>query len=140
MLVVTTHNSIRRASDRLLSQLRREPPSVSAARAGEQACVVLLRAFSLVARRGEGLTGWAAPFRHDPIAFLLDSMSDAANLWSRDGHLLFRNRAASELDLGYAGERPVGEFQERGRRFERRTVSYQHDGRELLLEIIRALP
>jgi hypothetical protein len=40
----------------------------------------LLAAFDLLSRRGVGPRAWATPFRDDPIAFLLDSMSDAVTL------------------------------------------------------------
>jgi len=111
----------------------------SSAETAEQASTDLLRAFALVSRRGAGSGSWAAPFRHDPIAFLLDSMSDATNLWGPAGELLYRNRAAAELDIGYPSEAPIGTFFALGRRLERRTLSYCCNDRELLLEIIHVL-
>lgn len=112
----------------------------SSAEIADQGSAELLRAFAMLSRRGTGLGSWAAPFRHDPIAFLLDSVSDATNLWGPAGELLYRNRAAAELDIGYPSEAPTGSFFAMGRRLERRTLSYRCDDRELLLEIIHVLP
>ena len=78
----------------------------SSAEIADQGSAELLRAFAMLSRRGTGLGSWAAPFRHDPIAFLLDSVSDATNLWGPAGELLYRNRAAAELDIGYPSEAP----------------------------------
>jgi PAS domain-containing protein len=60
----------------------------------------LLGAARLLNRRGAGSLAWAAPFRDDPIAFLLDSMSDGMIIWAVGGELLYQNRAAAELGSG----------------------------------------
>src|ERR671921_287894 len=67
---------------------------------GEIGSAALVAAFTLLARRGTGLTAWTAFFRHDPIAFLLDTTTDAINLWGSGGELLYRNRAGERLKLG----------------------------------------
>jgi hypothetical protein len=100
----------------------------------------LLEAFGLLAQRGSGGLPWAAPFRHDPIAFLLDSMGDAVNLWTAGGFLLHRNRAAEALDMGRDEEAPVQVLSVDGRSFERRCMRCHADGIEYMLEMIRELP
>ena len=103
----------------------------------ERAAAELLEAFALLTRRGPGDGAWAAPFLHDPIAFLLDSISDAANVWGPGGELLYRNRAATELDIGYFHAAPVQQFYLSRRCFERRSMRYRSHGADYLLEIIR---
>jgi hypothetical protein len=106
-------------------------------RAGEQAVADLLRAFELLNRRGTGVSAWAAPFRDDPLAFLLDSTSDAMSVWGGGGELLYQNRAAAGLNVGHREAAPLEEFSSRGRRFERRCLRCGFQGAEYVLEIIR---
>ena len=105
----------------------------------ERSASDMLEAFALLTRRGPGDEAWASPFLHDPIAFLLDSISDAANVWGPGGELLYRNRAATDLDVGYCYAAPVQQFYVNGRYFERRSMLCRSQGSEYLLEIIRAL-
>ena len=81
----------------VLFRQRFEGPSLMR---GEQAVSALLSAFELLTNRGNGSAAWASPFRDNALAFLLDSMSDAANLWGSAGELLYRNRAAEQLGIG----------------------------------------
>jgi hypothetical protein len=106
----------------------------------------LLTAFDLIARRGAGRSSWAAPLGDDPIAFLLDSISDAANLWSADGALLCRNRASIALGPISAGPPPSPEpasaveaFSAHDRRYERRYLHCRMQAGEYVLEVIREL-
>jgi len=96
----------------------------------------LLDAFQLLTRRGAGMLAWAAPFRDHPIAFLLDSMGDAANLWGAQGELLYQNRAAAALGLGRAEDSPSEDFDTEGRHFERRCLRFRADELEYVLEVI----
>jgi hypothetical protein len=96
----------------------------------------LVYAFDLLSRRGTGQSAWAAPFRHDPIAFLLDAMGDAASLWAPTGTLLYQNRAAVDLGLCTFDEVAVKIISAHGQTFERRCLRYQANGTEFLLEII----
>jgi hypothetical protein len=105
----------------------------------ERSAADMLEAFALLTRRGPGDEAWAAPFLHDPIAFLLDSISDAANVWGPGGELLYRNRAATDLDIGYCHAAPVQQFYLNGRHLERRSMRCRSKGSEYLLEIIREL-
>jgi hypothetical protein len=104
---------------------------------GEIAKAALVTAFGLLARRGTGPMAWAASFRHDPIAFLLDSTSDAVNLWGTDGDLLYQNRAAERLGLGVgrAVETPES-LTSGGHPLERRCCRFRCGHAEYLLEII----
>ena len=99
----------------------------------------LIRALELLNRRGPGVLGWAAPFRDDPLAFVLDSMSDALNLWKAGGQLLFSNSAALSLGLEWRDATPFEQFSAKGRRFERRCIRYSADGGEYVLEIVRQM-
>lgn len=104
---------------------------------GEQALSALLDAFELLNHRGDGREAWASPFRDNPLAFLLDSMGDATNLWGPDGLLLYRNRAAQELGLGLADDTAAQELVMAGRRFQRRTAQCNCRGRCYMLEVLR---
>ena len=111
----------------------------------ESALSQLLRAFALLNLRGTGVLAWAAPFRDNPIAFLLDSMSDALSIWSSSGELLFQNRYAARLARRHGGkvrhsrEAPLERFTSRGQRFERRSLRCVGEGIEYVIEIIHPL-
>jgi PAS domain-containing protein len=111
----------------------------------------LLRALELLDRRGTGVQAWAAPFRDNPIAFLLDSIGDALRLWSSSGELLFQNRHAARLaerqgghelhgaKVRHSREAPLERFTSRGQRFERRSLRCAGDGIEYVIEIVHPL-
>lgn len=99
------------------------------------ATAALVTAFGLLARRGPGPTAWAASFRHDPIAFLLDSSSDAITLRGMDGQVVYRNRAAEEAGVGPA--QTAGRLRSEGNgRLERRSCRFRCGQAEYLLEIV----
>jgi hypothetical protein len=100
----------------------------------------LLTAFELLGRRGQGQLAWAPPLSDDPIAFLLDSVSDAISLWALDGKLLYQNRAAAGNRDWRGAEALLEQFTARGRRFERRCLRYGTDRGGYLLEVIHELP
>ncbi len=102
----------------------------------DPAKAALLSAFQLLGSRGSGPTAWAASFRHNPIAFLLDTSSDAVNLWEVGGHLLYRNRAAERLGLGRCDETAWEVLREGPRHLERRCCRVRWGKVEYLLEII----
>lgn len=105
----------------------------------------LLRAFALLNQQGTGVLAWAAPFRDNPIAFLLDSMSDALSVRSSSGELLFQNRYAAHLAERNGGkvhprlEAPLERFTSGGQRFERRSLRCTGDGIEYVIEIVHPL-
>lgn len=103
---------------------------------GETSKAALVTAFALLAKRGTGPTAWAASFRHDPIAFLLDTSSDAVSLWA-EGGLLYRNRAAERLGIGRAhpGLDPE-RLSFKGLALERRCCRFRLGRNDYLLEII----
>lgn len=101
------------------------------------AFAALLSAFELLAQRGDGSEPWALPFRDNVLAFLLDSMGDAANLWSAEGELLYRNRASEQLHFGRFDAPATAQLTYRGRRFERRAAECTSRGRRYVLEILR---
>lgn len=103
---------------------------------GEYASAALLGAFHLLARRGPGSSGWATSFRHDPIAFVLDTTDDAINLWGSTGDLLYQNRAAADLGIGRSDEAPLESFAAGGKRFERRCLRCHLGGADYILEVI----
>jgi hypothetical protein len=105
----------------------------------EQAVSELLAAFELLTHRGSGVSPWAAPFLEHPVAFLLDTMTDAMNVWGSEGELLYQNRAAAALGLGRREAAALEVFTSRGRRFERRCLSCRLQGAEYVLEIIHEL-
>lgn len=106
------------------------PPS------GEFAVSVLMSAFDLLARRGSGGTSWRTFYRQDPIAFLLDAMGDAVSLWGQGGELVYRNRAAEQLGLGWGNEVTHEVFTSAGRKFERRCLHFRHGIADYVLEIV----
>jgi hypothetical protein len=116
----------------VLFRQRVEEPSLMH---GEQAISALLAAFELLSHRGSGSTAWACPFRDNALAFLLDSMSDAANLWGPSGDLLYRNRASERLAIGHFDCAAIGELTFRGRHFERRSTRCMHRGEEYVIEV-----
>jgi hypothetical protein len=93
-------------------------------------------AFELLAQRGTGEQPWAASYRHDPIAFLLDSVSDAVNLWGPAGTLLYRNRASQHLALGRPEETTQEVLTNGERPLERRCCRFRCGEMEYVLEII----
>jgi len=101
----------------------------------EQAAAAILGAVEHVARRSEGPEAWVASPATDPIAFLLFSISDPVNIWSR-GSIIFRNRAAEALGLArseYASDERV---EAANRIWERRCLRFQRGDTEYLLEIL----
>jgi len=79
----------------------------------------------------------------DPLTFLLDSVSDAVNLWSADGELLYRNRASGSLHSVFVPTAPsldrgdVENFALLGRHFERRYLRCHIERQDYFLEVIR---
>ena len=80
----------------------------------------------------------------DPLTFLLDSVSDAVNLWSADGQLLYRNRASGSLHAVFVPTAPsqdreseVEKFALLGRSFERRYLRCHIERQDYYLEVIR---
>ncbi len=99
----------------------------------------LLSALEHLCCQGAGPQAWVASFQHDPIAFLLDAMSDAVNVWSAEGRLVYRNPSSTELGLGKFEDKALVVIVNSGLRYQRRCVRFQAPNAEFLLEIIRPL-
>ena len=104
---------------------------------GEWSAAGLVSAIRTLLRRGAGAQGWVSPYRHDPIAFLIDAVSTPVRVWSSEGELIFENAASRGRRDLRSLERPDRAEQEAtGRRIERRVLTFQHKGDELTLEVI----
>jgi hypothetical protein len=106
----------------------------------ERATHSLLHAVGLLSRRGIGGLAWSTPFHDDPIAFMLDSINDALNVWDSEGRLVYQNRTAMGLGIGRSSDSAYEQFSSDGRRFERRCQRCRARGRSFLLEIIHEVP
>lgn len=106
----------------------------------ERAASSLLHALRLLSRRGIGGLAWSTPFHEDPIAFMLDSMNDAFNVWDAEGKLVYQNRTALGLGLGRASDAAYEVFSSGGRQFERRCQRCRARGQSFVLEIIHEVP
>jgi hypothetical protein len=111
------------------------PPEVITPRE-EGPMVALLAALGRLARRGQGSAAWAQPLVEDPIAFLLDSVHDAVNVWSPTGELLFTNRSAGAFELGWPGGPRVEHITSGQRVYERRCLPFTLFDAHYLIEII----
>src|SRR5690348_6774274 len=66
----------------------------------------LLSALRHLAFRAGEPGAWAAPLARDPIAFLLDSITEAVNVRTSGGELVYSNRSAA--DFGPLGPADLG--------------------------------
>ena len=111
-----------------------EPPGILA----------LLSALRHLAFRGVEPRPWATPLSADPIAFLLDTVGEAVNVWTGAGELLYSNHTAADLrahlQLGGPPQAGVSSWTLGERRFERRGLAFDAYGTTYVLEIVRELP
>ncbi|MBX3172440.1 MAG: hypothetical protein KF760_33860 [Candidatus Eremiobacteraeota bacterium] len=103
----------------------RPSPPVERARRQQVGLLGLLDAIERLARRGSGPAAWAPVFE-DPLAFLLDAISDGLLVRGRNGEVVFANALANQLELG---ERAFTAYEE----FERGGESYAARGLRLEL-------
>jgi len=101
--------------------------------------VPLLAALQHLAFRAGDPGAWATPLADDPIAFLLDAMSEAVNVWTVGGELLCSNHAGAELELEGPGQPGVSRFARGARRFERRSLAFDAYSTTYIVEIIRQI-
>ena len=106
---------------------------------GEFGAAELLKACQLLACRGNGPQAWTLSYRHDPVAFLLDTIEEAVSLWGADGERLYQNRTAETLNLEWRGCAALEYLRQGDRDLERRSVSFTYGSRGYVLEIIRAM-
>jgi hypothetical protein len=113
------------------------PAPVEADAPARSSLLPLLSALRHLAFRAGDRGAWATPLAQDPLAFLLDAVDEAVNVWSSDGRLLYSNRAAADLDLDCAGTPGVTTFARDGRRFERRCLAFDGYDRTYVVEVVR---
>lgn len=106
----------------------------------ERAVAALLTACELLTRRGPDEHGWATPFQQDPVAFLLDTVSDAVNVWDPEGVAVYSNRAAEELGCGDCAEAAPRRFVHAGRHYERRCSHVEYQSEQYVLEVLHEVP
>jgi len=82
---------------------------------------------------------WGAPLARDPIAFLLDSITEAVNVRTTSGELIYSNRTAAELDPLGPADPGVSELARGGQRFERRAVAFETVDATYIVEILREI-
>lgn len=105
----------RRQRNRRLYERNFQPPDVFEA---------LLHSLGRLRRRGVGPSAWASTFENDPLAFLLDSMSDAFLIRTLEGDILFENRFARELELAHRAFTDYEKFENDGTPYERRGLTF----------------
>jgi hypothetical protein len=120
-----------------LARWRPPEPPAPGPKEEHSSLIALLRALDRLGRRGEGTAAWAAPLVEDPVAFLLDAIGDAVNVWNDRGQLLFSNRSAVALQLGSPVGVGVTRLKKGSRQFERRCLRLEllHTG--YLIEVLR---
>ena len=116
---------------------RSHPPDTSQAYLHDLGVLeVLLSTLNRLGRRGDGPSAWAPVFENDPLAFLLDTMSDAFIVRGLDGQVLFDNPPARQLGLS---ERPFSafeEFEQGGEAFQGRGLQVNLPGGQICFTIV----
>lgn len=102
----------------------------------EMGAAELVAACTLLTCRGPGPQAWTLGYRHDPVAFLLDTIQDAVSLWTADGARLYRNRAAEVLNLDWRGYVVLERLRHDDRDLERRCTSFSLGNVTYVLEIV----
>ncbi len=87
--------------------------AVERARRQQAGLLGLLDAIDRLSRRGTGPSAWAPVFE-DPLAFLLDALSDGLLVRGANDEVLFANALATELKLGERAFNPYEEFERAG--------------------------
>jgi hypothetical protein len=100
----------------------------------------LLSALRHLAFRAGEPGAWGTPLADDPIAFLLDAIDEAVNVWTPDGRLVYSNRAATDLDLDSPAHPGVSSFVRGAKRFERRGLAFEAYTTNYVIEIVREMP
>lgn len=96
---------------------------------------VLLEAVERLRRQGPGPEGWRTSLSDDPIAFLLDSMTDAFLVRCDQGEVLYANPVAEQIELMKRTTETHQRFQVKGVNYVRRSMRYHLPNRVLILEI-----
>ncbi len=108
----------------------------TAASSMEMGAAELIAACALLACRGPGPQAWTLGYRHDPVAFLLETIEEAVSLWTTDGAKLYCNRAAEALNLDWRGYVALEQFRRDDRDLERRCMAFSLGEVAYVLEIV----
>lgn len=117
---------------------RAEPADDEEQELSSVATLSLLAAARRLTFRGTGPSAWGAPLSDDPIAFLLDSTSDAVVVWSSAGRMVYANDAAEGLDLRGPAAPGVSTMMLGDRQLERRALHFTFYTTTYVVEIIRS--
>ncbi len=102
--------------------------------------VLLLSALHRLSFRAGEPGGWAPPLAEDPIAFLLDTVGEAVNVWTTAGELVYSNHAATDqAELDGPASPGVTSYRRGGRRFERRALAFDTYQTTYIIEVVREL-
>lgn len=102
--------------------------------------VLLLAALQRLSFRAGEPGAWAAPLAEDPIAFLLDTVGEAVNVWTIGGELVYSNRAATEpTEFDGPARSGVTSYRRGGRHFERRALAFDAYRTTYVIEVVREL-
>jgi len=106
---------------------------------------LLLEAFARLSFRSEGAFAWAPALSDNPLAFLLDAVSDAVVLRSSSGRAVYANPSARRMviherwpDLAHA-EAAYEVLQAEDGQYERRCMSFSQGGETFVLEVLRRM-
>jgi hypothetical protein len=122
----------------VLWRSRPEPPQQEAVPEAPNLLPLLSALRHLAFRAGEP-GAWGAPLARDPIAFLLDSITEAVNVRSASGELVYSNRSAADLGPLGPADPGVTELARGEQRFERRAVAFEAFGTTYVVEIVREI-
>ncbi len=100
---------------------------------------MLLEAIERLRRQGPGPCAWRTSFCDDPIAFILDSISDALVLRDEKGKVLYANNAAHQLGILNACDQDYEEFYDHGIKYFRRSMRYQLPNQVIVIEVASRL-
>ena len=117
---------------------RPEPPHEEVVPATPNLLPLLSALRHLAFRAGEP-GAWGAPLARDPIAFLLDSITEAVNVRTTSGELVYSNRSAADFGPFGPADPGVTELARGGQRFERRAVAFEAVGTTFIVEILREI-
>ena len=115
-----------------------EPPQQEAVPEASNLLPLLSALRHLAFRAGEP-GAWGAPLARDPIAFLLDSITEAVNVRTASGELVYSNRSAADFGPLGSADPGVTELARGGQRFERRAVAFEAVGTTYVVEIVREI-
>lgn len=96
----------------------------------------IIEAFRTLSRRGAGDSAWAAPLAQNPLGFLLDSLADAVFVREAGGALLYRNRAAQDIEPVARPPVPAETVRLGPRTYERRCLVVDRPGGRLVIEVM----